>query len=280
MGAEVAQVTFWPAVLFLLSSCVRCTHAKVAVFGGATTVRRLKVCDYMEEEQKKKCEEELNQSIFKVPWWSWLILSLVLALIILVVTRMLYVRFTEGDKDEERRERRKKRRATQGCGWTKRKESDTNQIYRDEAEKREGHEGSETRDNRIPQELTTTNRVHDHHHPLQHQPRRCDMIEENNSSNQIPLEHRTGQPQTQVAGLAGVNTGLPVQHSQALPYPVTGGGGVVSYVRGEDGVEYQVYHATDHQAQGVPAQAPIRPLPASRTNQSTGVVVNTFYGVV
>jgi len=97
----------------------------VAHISGSRLKKLVDKCEGLFEEEKDKCLEENAESLYKVAWYTWLILGLVLAVILLVISRMVYVRCKEGDKDEEIKERRKKRlRRMQGCGWASRKDTD------------------------------------------------------------------------------------------------------------------------------------------------------------
>jgi len=118
-------------LLFCCFSVVEVVYSDEIIHSG---VKVYDECEFLEPDEKEACLERHAQSLSKLPWWAWLILAIILFIILLVVIRMLYVNITEGDKIEERRRERKRKRENtkimQGCGWTKRKESDGNQVYR------------------------------------------------------------------------------------------------------------------------------------------------------
>jgi len=127
-----------PGTGFLLVSVLQLCSVtgKVAVYGGkATGVRKYNECEYLTEEEKIECEERRAQTLGDVPWWGWVVLSIVILIIVIVLIRRIQVSCSEEDEDAERKERRKKRRH-QGCGWTQRKDSDGNQVYRSKEDRR------------------------------------------------------------------------------------------------------------------------------------------------
>jgi len=127
-----------PGTGFLLVSVLQLCSVtgKVAVYGGKTVgVKKYNECEYLPEEEKIECEEKRAQKLGDVPWWGWLVLSIVILIILIVLIRRIQVSCSEEDEDAERKERRKKRRH-QGCGWTQRKDTDGNQAYRSKEDRR------------------------------------------------------------------------------------------------------------------------------------------------
>eukprot|EP00088_Acartia_fossae_P069698 TRINITY_DN9173_c0_g1_i6.p1 TRINITY_DN9173_c0_g1~~TRINITY_DN9173_c0_g1_i6.p1 ORF type:complete len:346 (-),score=54.35 TRINITY_DN9173_c0_g1_i6:42-1079(-) len=143
-------------------------------------------CEYLEPEEKLACQEKNAQSLSKLPWWAWLILAIVLFIILLVVIRMLYVNFTEGDKIEERRRERKRKRESmkimQGCGWTKRKESDGNQVYRSNREQTPKHDRTIKCSQMLPNGCGSNNREVPYDAPQKLLPRNSDPEHPNHSA--------------------------------------------------------------------------------------------------